>query len=310
MSKKIDFIEASRAGDIVEVERLLPEIDLFPQDWDEPDEHPLLVACGSGDFALVQRLLASPQAEDVAGRKFVSRTEIHSLTALAVALMHGNTAVARLLVELGADVNAEFRTTLACAEEVEIAAAFGDFNHGRSIGICWWLADDDLVQTMLAHGLNPDAMPRNGHSALIGAIERGNLRRLNQLLAIGADPNETISNTLADRTGDALPAEATALMYAAFAYRASQAIATRVRQSDPSLLASRLEIVSALLRAGSLLSLEFSDYVDGMRSRATVCDWVLAYGDEALLEIFGLQCLRQRLHEDAAERDSGDATFR
>jgi len=302
MSNRSDFIEAVQAGNLVAVKRLIPEVDLCPCDWDEPDEHPLLVACATASPDVVAIACATVSAEDAERHHFFSRDEAHSLTLLACALLHGNFEVAKWLVERGADVNAEFRTTLADAEELEIATFFGDYAHGRSIGICWWLADEVLLEKMQGYGLRPDIAPRNGNSALINAIARSNVKRVKQVLHLGADPDYTITDALAESTGYALPSDATALMYAAFLYYSGQSRSRRSAFIDVDRQSARLEIVACLLRSGASLSPEFSDYVDGMKSGATVCDWVLEYGDEALLELFGLQSLRARLREEADER--------
>lgn len=295
MGKNAELIDAICARELDQVKALASSVDLDPPDWDEPSEHPLLAACAEGCIEVLKALLDAHHDAKGFDRHYLSRDESHSLTLLAVALSNDNDALADWLVELGADVNATFHTAAGCATEFEIARFFDDDQYGRTAGICWWLARDPLLERMRGKGLNPNATTREEIPALVHAVRQGRLHRVGLLLALGANANDTVSPALAERARWQIPEGASVLMYAVFAY-IDQARSEKKSGISNGLLPDRLRIIETLLATGARLGHTADNYVDGMRS-ATVCDWVLEYGDDALLELFGLAAMRERLTE-------------
>jgi ankyrin repeat protein len=116
----------------------------------------------AGNVATVGRLLAegaNPEARNPRG-----------WTPLIIAANTGNVAIARLLIEKGANVNA--RTTSTNASTVLCFAAQKD--------------DPDLLDVLVQHGAQINARGQNGLTALYVAVMRNNERSVKYLIAKGA----------------------------------------------------------------------------------------------------------------------------
>jgi RNA polymerase sigma-70 factor (ECF subfamily) len=135
--------------------------------------------------ALVHRRYARQDGTWVA----TEADDAHADTALHFAAFHGHVALARVLLEHGADVNAE--------------------NHDGSapLVLAAWEGGIEVLQAILEHG--PD-LSRSGAPALYTAAEHGARDRCELLLAHGAEPDlhTAIILGMADRVRGLLDADA------------------------------------------------------------------------------------------------------
>nr|WP_320056509.1 ankyrin repeat domain-containing protein [Desulfuromonas thiophila] len=179
---------------IGEVSRLvkLGQID----DEEDGGWNPLHAAARKGNVEIVSLLIESIEANDVF-YNINSYFEIldsygdYRGTALSEALLHNNTDVARLLVTKGANVNDEFFSQ----DQVEYRLSGWDYDAVTKHGICWWLADGELLTFMMPYGVELEAkISRCGHEedALIIAIRNGNTKRVSKLLELGVAVNRKV----------------------------------------------------------------------------------------------------------------------
>jgi ankyrin repeat protein len=127
-----------------------------------PDRHPVFRACQQGDLETVRRFLAD------GGSVYAESTSNPSL--VAYALSGKQTAVIKLLVEFGLDVNLPFNGP----REVPLM-------HAVSNKI------DDLVGYLLEIGADPNARDEFGGTALKRAAAGGEVRYVQSLLNHGAN---------------------------------------------------------------------------------------------------------------------------
>lgn len=142
-------------------------------------------------IACVRALLehgADPNAQDASG---------HS--AIEIALARGATKTARLLVDkVGAWRDDQGRTALRIAAEQGNFEQMAEFYRiagrpseeaGLELLLASWLGDLKRVQSLLAAGADPNRSGIRGRSALYGATRRRDLRIVKLLLAHGAIPS-------------------------------------------------------------------------------------------------------------------------
>lgn len=291
MSEKSDLLEAIRASDLAAVREIIADgCNLEANGSDDPEHVPQLVACANGTVEIVQAIFGEDANPYDINNSFESYDDEHRLPPLAVALLHGNEAVARWLVEHGANVNARYQTNKGT---IETARTFGNFEHGRIKGVCWWLASMELLDFMLTKGLDLNATDIDDCTALVDAICCDDANRVRSLLAIGADPDALIHDRLAE-TNDLQ--NVSVLVFASYDYGRSK----RILGKEHVDAVAKLDIIKQLVRAGASLSTEFPDLIDGMEP-GTVMDWALWACDDDVVELFGLQLMRAREREDRAE---------
>ncbi|MCK9858566.1 ankyrin repeat domain-containing protein [Paenibacillus sp. ATY16] len=132
----------------------------------------LFQAAQSGDAAKAQELIeAHPQLANTENRD--------GLTPLGYAAHFGNAEVARVLLELGADVNAVSHSGISFipSNTALHAAIAGE----RSL---------EVIKLLLAKGANPTILDSNGHTCLhSAAFHDDNLEMIRLLMEHGADIN-------------------------------------------------------------------------------------------------------------------------
>ena len=182
-----EFLEAIKAGDTARVGTLLAENPALSRNavdnvtplllaiyHGKRDVAQLLVdrgapvsfgeACALGDEARVRQLL---KADPAALR---SRTA-DGFPGLGMAIFFGNGALARWLIEQGADVNAPAENAQRVAP-VHAAAAS---------------RDRETMRMLLERGADPNAKQQMDYTALHGAASRGDIEMGELLLQSGAD---------------------------------------------------------------------------------------------------------------------------
>src|SRR5687768_14737333 len=100
MEKYFEFIGAMESRDYSKVEALLPQIDVEAV-ADVTRIFPLHLAAASGDKHLLELLLSSPKSQQL-----INQFDDLSNTPLMNAIAGGHTALAKLLLEAGAEINA------------------------------------------------------------------------------------------------------------------------------------------------------------------------------------------------------------
>ena len=253
--------EAIEADSIEGVKKCLGDDIDFIEDggW-----NPLHAACKKGNIDIVTAILDFLKSSVDAGFTINSEFEIidpdldYRGTALSEAFINDHTEVAKLLVENGADSSASFFQQSQDSPEW----FFGDYDSATDCGLCFWLADQDLLSTMIDHGLDIDACDDNGKSALSHAVQVGDQDRVAMLLDFGANPNQVINH---DEMGTI-----------------SLLIQAVVGENTP--------IVEMLLKYSASLNYCCDD-CDG----ETVIDIILEKKNPELDEIFGMQNVRNKM---------------
>ena len=134
-------------------------------------------ACAMGERDRVEALLKSDPS-------LLNRRSPDGYPPLGLAIFFGQPAIARLLIEKGADVEAPAENVNNVAP-VHAAAAVRDI---------------DTMRLLLARGADPNARQQRDYTALHGAASRGDIEMGKLLLSHGADPNAKGSDgmTVAD----------------------------------------------------------------------------------------------------------------
>lgn len=122
-------------------------------------------ACAVGDMQRVRHLLQGDAS-------LVNAFSDDGFPALGLAIFFRQPAVARELIERGADVN-------AAASNAQMVAPI----HAAAS-----VADRDIVRLLLERGANPDARQEKGFVALHTAALHGDVEMAQMLLDHGADP--------------------------------------------------------------------------------------------------------------------------
>jgi ankyrin repeat protein len=148
--------------------------------WWRSTMTPLQQAAYDGDADTCERLIKSGAAVDA--------TDKYGVTALGFAVYQQRLAVARKLIDLGADVNHvddEGRTPLIYTAR----APFGKGAYGQST----MAARNEIAKLLLAHGADVNHAEQHGDTALHWAVSDRNPELIRQLLAAGADVNAKTS---------------------------------------------------------------------------------------------------------------------
>jgi uncharacterized protein len=133
-------------------------------------------ACALGDLATVKTMLAD--------RSLLEARTADGFPPLGLSIFFRNPAVARYLIEQGADVNAAAENPMRVAP-VHAAAA---------------TCDHETMRLLLDRGADPNARQQMDYTPLHGAASRGDVEMAKLLLAHGADrePRGTDGQTPAD----------------------------------------------------------------------------------------------------------------
>ena len=191
-----EFTDAIKAGDADRV-RALFEADASLLTTPENGASPLLVAiyygkpeiarlladlgapvsfaeaCALGDEPRVRELLAADPSA-------LNTRTADGFPPMPMAIFFGHGALARWLIEQGADVNAAANN----AQRVTPAHA--------AAATC----DRETMRVLLERGADPNARQQMDHTPLHGAASRGDIEMARLLLAHGADRNATSSDGL------------------------------------------------------------------------------------------------------------------
>ncbi|HYC88445.1 MAG TPA: ankyrin repeat domain-containing protein [Thermoanaerobaculia bacterium] len=184
-----EFTDAIKAGDVARVTALLEENPALVRGTEhgvtplllaiyhgKRDVAQLLVdrgapvsfgeACALGDEGRVRELLAADPA-------LLRSRSADGFPGVGLAIFFGHGALARWLIEQGADVN-------AAAENVQRVAPV----HAAAA-----VRDRETMQLLLERGADANAKQQNDYTPLHGAASRGDVEMAELLLAHGADRN-------------------------------------------------------------------------------------------------------------------------
>lgn len=282
------FEVALKAGDVEAVKACIA--DGLLDDEYEPETNPLIVASRKGDCAILAALLDSPERQNSSyrdlSRCYENDDDTLRTTVLAEALRAGHEDAARLLIERGADVNASFMSFLS-----SWADNGSGYDNVRE-GICWQLASDELLEFMKGYGLDVDTCYDRDYTALTNAVMSGNAKRVEQLLALGADPNQKTPE-YDDIWGWNL------LAYAVYNAQTEEGF----EEFAP--------IIKSLLKHGALINalVENTEYEFIRNPKVSVIDIVLEADNSALDELFGLQNARHLIRHRNYEIMEGYERF-
>lgn len=189
-----EFTDALKAGDAARV-RALAEADASLLTTPENGVTPLLLALyhGKADLAHLLVTLGAPvsfaeacalgdeaRAKALLNRDVLDARSPDGFPPLGFAIFFGHGALARWLIEQGADVNAAAEN----AQRVTPAHA--------AAATC----DRETMRVLLERGADPNARQQMDHTPLHGAASRGDIEMAKLLLAHGADRNATSSDGL------------------------------------------------------------------------------------------------------------------
>lgn len=134
----------------------------------------------ASELGLIDQVHSALESDSALSRAFNAAGS----TALHRSCYWGQTAVAKLLLESGADPNAITRDSFLQIAPLGCAVATPDVpNPSEREEVVL-----DLVDLLLSHGPNVNARRRDGLTALHSAAYRGHRRVMETLLAHGADP--------------------------------------------------------------------------------------------------------------------------
>jgi uncharacterized protein len=175
------LFEAARRGCVSALDTLLKS-GASLQARDRMGNNALAIASKMGRLAFAKALLA---AQTPADADQLDRPNVAGSTPLIQAAQANRVAVAQLLIEAGANVDAVNR-------QGETALSVAAFN-----------ANADLAQALIARKAAPDTIDATGKGVIVYAAARGAARIVEMLLDAGVDPNRRYR------------ADLTALMWAA-----------------------------------------------------------------------------------------------
>lgn len=180
-------------------------------------------------------------------------------TALTEALLNDHKDAAKILIKNGADVNATYFGQDFDTPEWQ----FGNYELASEGGVAWWLADEEIFNLCIKHGLDIDATDYNDNSALAYAVDRSMPEKVLHLLSFGANTEKYIDHEYMGR----IPL----LIYAVEIHCN--------RKTDES-----FRVVELLLKHGAALSFACKDC-----DNESAVDIVLDRKDNRLIELFGLR---------------------
>jgi cytohesin len=159
-----DAYEACLVGDLKRARSFLEKNPGAIRETDTPWTL-LHAAAYSGNVELVKFLLSRGAPIDAE-----AHTKYRN-TPLQTAMLSKQAAVARVLVEAGADVN------------------HPQWEGGRALHDAVWQGNVELVRFFLSHGAKADVRDRRGETPLHDAARQGNVEMVQFLLSHGADVN-------------------------------------------------------------------------------------------------------------------------
>jgi len=207
--------------------------------------------------------------------EIIDRDSDYRGTALSEALLNGNIDIAKFLVKNGANVNGRYYTQDQNTPEW----FFGEYELATSQGVCWWLADQNLLDNLfIKHGLSIDYEDYKENNALYYAMQSGDISKVNWLLCNGSDPQQYMMD---EEMGN-VPC----MVFAVRKYLYSNR-----KKSE------YFEIIKLLLRYTSSLGGECSSH-----NNKTVLDIILEESDDSDLDrLFGLQNIRKIINHTEKE---------
>ncbi|HEX7237703.1 MAG TPA: ankyrin repeat domain-containing protein, partial [Gammaproteobacteria bacterium] len=158
----LTFFESCATGDLDAVREALRQDPSLANSWHPLGLSALHLAAFSGDVAVTKLLLDSGAQIDARARNGFKNTP------LQVALLPGNEATARLLLERGADPLVRQERGFAPIHEAAL--------HGRR----------DLVDLLLEHGADIDSRANDGRNAVTEALRGGHPELADYLRSKGA----------------------------------------------------------------------------------------------------------------------------
>ncbi len=135
--------------------------------------------------------------------------------------------------------------------------------------MAWWLADDEVFELCIQHGIDIDATDDNGTTALAYAISASNQEKVARFLSLGANPDLCINHEYMGR----IPL----LVQAVLIYCD--------RNTDES-----FRVVELLLKHGAALASVCADC-----ENESAIDIVISKRNKKLSMLFGLQNIVERL---------------
>ncbi len=192
-----EFLEAVKTGDIAKVREMITANPSLINSKDQAGISSIVLAKYYGRRDVAEFLLSGGPELNIFEAATVGATEKvgehlkrdptitnsyspDGFTPLHLAVFFGNLDIARLLVESGANVNAEAKNPMHVRPLHSAVAGHGDLRQ--------------IVQLLLEHGADVNARQEKGFTSLHGAAQRGDADAAQLLLGYGAEVNAKLDD--------------------------------------------------------------------------------------------------------------------